>query len=167
VGVIFEGSEGYVVIPNYNGGAAFDKSGKMIAEFNQKGDDSNHFQNFLKAVRSRNPKDLNAEIEEGHLSSALCHTGNISYRLGETAKLSALAGKLADLKTNDNMKDTLERTVKHLQDNGVDLDKTPLTIGPLLTMDPKSETFPGNAAANKMLSREDRKPYVIPAEADI
>ena len=167
VGVIFEGTEGYVVIPDYNGGTAFDKAGKMIASFNKKGDDANHFNNFLKAVRSRNQKDLNAEIEEGHLSSGLCHTGNISYRLGETATLAALTSKVADLKTNDNTKDTLERTVTHLKENGVDLEKTPLTIGPLLTMDPKTETFPGNDAANKWLSRQDRKPYVIPAEADI
>ena len=27
-------------------------------------------------------EDLHADILEGHLSSALCHTGNISYRLG-------------------------------------------------------------------------------------
>jgi predicted dehydrogenase len=166
VGVIFEGSEGYVVLPSYNGGAAFDKAGKMIAEF-KGGDDSNHFANFLKAVRSRNSEDLNADILEGHLSSALCHTGNISYRLGETAEVSAISSKLADLKSNDNFKETLERTITHLGENSVNLQKTPLTIGPLLTMDPKTETFPGNAAANKWLSREDRKPYVIPAEADI
>jgi predicted dehydrogenase len=166
VGVIFEGTDGYVVLPSYNGGAAFDKAGNKIAEF-KGGDDKNHFENFLTAIRSRNAKDLNADIEEGHLSSALCHTGNISYRLGETATLEQLSGKLADLKSNDNFKETLERTVAHLKENGVDLAKTPLSIGPMLTMDPKSETFPGNAAANKWLSRADRKPYVIPAEAEI
>jgi len=41
-----------------------------------------HRENFIKAVRSRNPADLNADILEGHLSSALCHLANISYRLG-------------------------------------------------------------------------------------
>lgn len=166
VGVIFEGTDGYVVLPSYNGGAAFDKKGNKIAEF-KGGEDKFHFENFLKAVRSRDAKELNADIEEGHYSSALCHTGNISYRLGETATLASLTGKLTELKTNDNFKDTLERTVLHLKDNGVDLEKTPLTIGPLLTMDPKSETFPDNAAANKWLSRVDRKPYVIPAEGEI
>jgi hypothetical protein len=43
-----------------------------------------HFENFIRAVRSRNPQDLNAEIAEGHLSSALCHLGNIAYRLRRT-----------------------------------------------------------------------------------
>ncbi|WP_425613724.1 Gfo/Idh/MocA family protein [Anatilimnocola sp. NA78] len=166
VGVIFEGSEGYVVLPSYNGGAAFDKDGKMIAEF-KGGDDKNHFENFLKGVRSRKSEDLNADISEGHLSSALCHTGNISYRLGETATPAMLASKLEAHTTNDKSKETLERTIAHLKDNGVDIAKTPLAIGPLLAMDPKSETFPGNEAANKMLSRQNRKGYEIPSESDI
>ena len=41
-----------------------------------------HVQNFLKAVRSRNPKDLTCDIEEGYFSAALCHMANISYRTG-------------------------------------------------------------------------------------
>ena len=42
-----------------------------------------HFGNFIAAVRSRKTADLNADILEGHYSSALCHLANISYRLGE------------------------------------------------------------------------------------
>ena len=41
-----------------------------------------HFANFVKAVQARDRKLLNADIEEGHLSSAYCHLGNIAYRLG-------------------------------------------------------------------------------------
>jgi predicted dehydrogenase len=41
-----------------------------------------HFDNFVQAVKSRKPEMLNAEILEGHVSSALCHLANISYRLG-------------------------------------------------------------------------------------
>ena len=41
-----------------------------------------HFANFVKAVKARDRKLLNADIEEGHLSSAYCHLGNIAYRLG-------------------------------------------------------------------------------------
>ena len=46
-----------------------------------------HFKNFLSAVRSGKREDLNAEIEEGHLSSALCHLGNIAYRTHRTIHL--------------------------------------------------------------------------------
>lgn len=41
----------------------------------------NHFTNFINCVRSRNWQDLNADILEGHLSSSLCHLGNIACRL--------------------------------------------------------------------------------------
>jgi hypothetical protein len=41
-----------------------------------------HMQNFLAACRSRDHKTLNAEIEIGAMSAALCHLANISYRVG-------------------------------------------------------------------------------------
>ncbi len=43
----------------------------------------NHFTNFINCVRSRRWQDLNAEIEEGHLSTSLCHLGNIACRLNK------------------------------------------------------------------------------------
>jgi hypothetical protein len=44
--------------------------------------DEGHFANFIKAVRSRRVEDLTADIEAGHLSTALCHLSNISNRVG-------------------------------------------------------------------------------------
>ena len=41
-----------------------------------------HFQNFIDCVRSRKHEDLNCEVEQGHLSTSLCHLANISYRSG-------------------------------------------------------------------------------------
>lgn len=41
-----------------------------------------HFQNFIECVRSRKREDLNCDIEQGHLSTALCHLANISFRTG-------------------------------------------------------------------------------------
>ena len=91
VGVIFEGSEGYVVMPSYSSGAAFDLAGNKVHEFNGGGD---HYGNFIEAVRSRDAKSLNAEILEGHLSSALCHLGNISYRLGTPLSVAEVKERL-------------------------------------------------------------------------
>ena len=45
-----------------------------------------HFANFADAVRARDPKLLHAEIEETAISTALCHLGNISHRLGRELK---------------------------------------------------------------------------------
>jgi len=44
----------------------------------------NHFKNFLDCVRSGRWQDLDADILEGHLSSSLCHLGNIACRLKRT-----------------------------------------------------------------------------------
>lgn len=46
--------------------------------------EESHIANFCDAVRGG--AKLNAEIEVGHLSSALCHLGNIATRLGRTLK---------------------------------------------------------------------------------
>jgi predicted dehydrogenase len=166
VGVIFECTDGYAVSPSYDGGTIFDKNGNKITEFKE-GDDKYHFSNFLAAVRSRKLTDLNADIEEGHLSSALCHLGNISYRLGSPQSAEETAKTVADLKTNDDTKDTLERTLAHLKLNGVDMSKTKLQVGPVLPFDPKTETFPGNDKANAMLTREYRAPYIVPPAGQV
>jgi hypothetical protein len=50
-----------------------------------------HVANFLKAVRSRKREDLTCDILEGHLSAALCHMANISYRTGRTLAFNAEA----------------------------------------------------------------------------
>jgi len=42
---------------------------------------ANHFLDFFDCVKSR--KTPRASIEQGHLSTALCHIGNIAYRLRE------------------------------------------------------------------------------------
>ncbi len=43
--------------------------------------DSNHFVNFINCVRSRKMNELNADIEEGHRSTAYCHLANVASRL--------------------------------------------------------------------------------------
>ena len=55
------------------------RSGNEIRRFSG-GRDQLHFDNFVSAVRSRRQQDLHGEIEEGHLSSAICHLANISTR---------------------------------------------------------------------------------------
>jgi predicted dehydrogenase len=166
VGVIFEGSDGYVVMTTYHSGAAFDKSGQKIAEFKGEAD---HFANFLTAVRSRKKEDLTADIEEGHLSSALCHLGNISYQLGAPTSVADAAQKVTAIRSSDNSKETWERTIAHLKDNNVDLNKIQIGFGQHLTLDPQTETFTGAGMekANSMLTREYRAPYIVPAAGQV
>jgi predicted dehydrogenase len=50
-----------------------------------------HFENFIECVRSRKAEGLNASMEDGHFSTALCHLGNISYRLGRSVTFDGSA----------------------------------------------------------------------------
>jgi predicted dehydrogenase len=162
VGVIFYGREGSLVLDSYSGGAAFDNEGNQIKKF---GGGADHFQNFKDAVKSREVADLNADIEEGHLSSALCHLGNISYRLGEATPLADIR---AHYESDPEAAATLKRVTAHLQDeNGVSLEKTPLALGRKLMLD--GEVFTGNdvADANAMLTRPYRDGYEVPSESNV
>jgi hypothetical protein len=78
-------------------------------------DTAPHMKNFLAAVKSRKQTDLHADIEEGHISAALVHLANASYRVGRT-----------------------------------------------LHFDPATEKFVNDAEANKLITREYRKPFVVP-----
>jgi hypothetical protein len=161
VGVIFEGTDGYVVLTSYTSGAAFDPEGKLITKFEGGGD---HHDNLVKAVRSRKFEDLNADILQGHLSSALCHLGNISYRLGSKINMKDAEARLA---TNDGAAETFERFSDHLKDNGLPADKVELGFGKELRFDPKEEKFINDSQADQMLTREYRAPFVVPAAGKV
>jgi predicted dehydrogenase len=163
-GAIFTGSEGTIGMAA-GSSAMFDPDGKLVEKFSGKTDD--HFGNFIEAVHSRDRDHLNAELLGGHLAAGLCHLGNISFRLGQQAAPQEILAQLESRKLFDDRQDTFERTRKHLADNRVDIDKTRLTLGPWLQFDPDKEQFVGNAAADAMLTREYRKPFVVPSESDV
>src|SRR5262249_52105946 len=156
VGVIIHCEGGYVLVPNYSSATAYDKEGSEIKKWSGS---ENHFENFIKAVHSRKHSDLNADILEGHLSSALCHTGNISYRLGKRANPDELREAIGSDKAAC---ETLERMEAHLAANGVDLGKSKATLGVFLKMDPKTERFIASPQANELLTRNSRPPFVVP-----
>jgi len=91
VGNIFYGSEGILVIDGYETHKIFLDPNRKIEDPWKKGEklepgparseEGNHYANFIKAVRSRKREDLNAEIEDGHYSAALCHLGMIAHRV--------------------------------------------------------------------------------------
>jgi predicted dehydrogenase len=161
IGVVFYGSEGYVVQRTYSHCVAYDKDFNVIKEF--KGGE-NHFGNFLDACVSRKVEDLNADVREGHLSAAISHLGNISYYIGEhnTVSIDEVRQAVKGIKSLDDNALTLERTVQHLKDNKVDLNKYPISLGPHLKFDPEREVFPDSDEATAMCSREYREGFVCP-----
>ena len=71
-----------------------------------------HIRNFLDCIKSRNKP--NEDVEEGHLTAAMCHLGNIAMKVGRT-----------------------------------------------LRWDPVKEEVPGDAEANRLLSRPYRAPWTL------
>lgn len=118
-----------------------------------------HFANFISAVRSRNQSELNADILEGHYSSALCHLANISYRLGENVPFSPQTKAFGD---NKEAYETLASMEEHLTRNGLKLDAANYLLGRKLAFDADKEAFVGDEEANRLLTRKYREPFVVP-----
>jgi predicted dehydrogenase len=119
IGNLFFGSDGYMVVDvggyQVYRGEKHELAKDVKFQEPRMWDTAPHIGNFLTACRSRKRDDLHADIEEGHLSAALCHMANISYRTGRK-----------------------------------------------LTFNAQSETFMEDSEANRLVSREYRKPYVVP-----
>ena len=125
IGNLFYGSEGWMAVDGdgfqvykgvLNPNGKSERQEKIMDEKRGMGGDTGpHMANFLAAVKSRNYKDLHADVEIGVPSADLCHLANTSYRLKRELKFD-------------------DATRKYL----------------------------GDEEANKMLTRNYRKPYVVP-----
>jgi predicted dehydrogenase len=87
VGNIFYGSKGYMAIDGYGSYKTF--LGRDQEPGPARSEGGSNWANFIQVMRSRKLSDLNADIEEGYLSTQLVHLANISYRLGRTLHFDA------------------------------------------------------------------------------
>jgi len=153
-GFLFTDAGGRVKVTDLNGGEI-----ESPAPF----ESDDNFTNFIKAVRSRNIEDQNAECEETHISSALCHTGLISHRLGEKMNKEET---LERIKSDKLLTARFESMADHLAANDVDLSKDEVVVGPMLKFNPETEWAEGNGdldgPANKLATAEYRAPYTVP-----
>ncbi len=113
-----EGEGSGIILYGEKGTLVFDSKGWHVHDGVQASDKKSdiekpHLGNFLDCVRSH--KRPNADIEEGHKSTRLCHLGNIAYRTGRR-----------------------------------------------LAFDAATETLRDDAAANRLLGRTYRTPFVVP-----
>lgn len=160
IGVIVQCENGYVTsAQNYDSAKAYDHEGQLIKQWD--GPAGQHFENWLAAVGANNGSLLNADVLEGHVSSALCHVGGVSHRLGTTATASEIAERIVG---NDMLSSSFERMAGHLRANGVNIDSGDqlLSMGATLEIDPAAEQFVGNDAANELVTRNYRRPFVVP-----
>jgi hypothetical protein len=101
IGDIFYGTEGILAITSYESWQVFFGPRLEPGPSGKAGGD--HYANFVKAVKARDPKLLNADIEQGHLSSAYCHLGNIAYRLGRKLHVNPSAESFINDSEADQM----------------------------------------------------------------
>ena len=163
IGISIECEQGYFT-GGGGGGIVYDNAGKRIKALPSAGG-GDHIPNFIQAVRSRKTQDLKAPILGGHLSSALCHLGNISYRLGAEAPIAELRAQTA---SRADVAETVERFAGHLAANGIDLAQATPVVGPVLEFLPGEERFASRAEydmgawANRLLKDDYRHPFVVP-----
>jgi predicted dehydrogenase len=135
-------------------GIAWDNDGREVQKFSGGGD---HFVNFIEAVRSGRREMLNGEVEVGHVSTAVCHAGNVSYRVGQVADERQQRAAVESLPL---WKEMYERFLAHLAANEIDPDTA--TLGPWLEIDREHERFKDHEEANKLAHGFYREPYVVP-----
>lgn len=82
-GIAFYGESGSLVITNQDY-RLFDLAARQTERVPLARLSNQHAENFCSAIRTGTA--LNAEIEEGVKSTALCHLGNIAYRTGRTVR---------------------------------------------------------------------------------
>jgi predicted dehydrogenase len=154
---IWYGTKGYAVAPNYNSGAAFDYDGNELGKWSG-GVYQQHFANFVKAIRSRDHRDLHLDIEDGHLSSALAHLGNVSWALGEVVPPGTRPALAA---TDRHVADTWSSFEAYLAEEGIDFSQTSLARGRELSIDPRTERST-DEEANRLFTREYRRGFELP-----
>jgi predicted dehydrogenase len=117
VGNIFYGDKGYMVIKGY------DTFETYLGEKREKGPSKTspdeltlHFKNWIEAIRKRDMSIQNGPVETGHLSSALAHLGNISYRLGRQLTFDPIAERFIGDEDANNMLTRLYRSPYLLPD---------------------------------------------------
>lgn len=148
-GVCIQCEGGYTLGPT-----AFDNAGKKIQSF---GPSEDHFANFIKALRSGKREDLNAEILEGHISTNICHVGNISYRLGQVASVDQQRKQVGDIPC---WREMFERYVQYVE--GIGVDPNTSILGPWLECDNENECIKDNPKANEIVKGYYRPPFVVP-----
>ena len=145
------------------GGAIYDREGKRVRQFPGEGG-GRHLANFLDAVRSRRAADLTAPLAEGHASSAVCHLGNLSWRLGRADSLAACHEAV---RAHAGAAEVVDQLAGHLKANQLDLGQARFRVGPWLEVAPETGALTAVegasaaelAAARRLAEGSWRAPY--------
>lgn len=155
IGNVIECEGGYIAEET-----VYDNDDKRIHKFSAYGDEL-HLSKFIEAVRNNTPERVGCTIEDGHLSSALCHLPNISYRVGQ----ATAPGQIAEALRSDPLQlEAWGRFLAHLQAHQIDLETHPPIFGAMLSVDANRECFTGplSEQANLLVKGTYRSKWQVP-----
>ena len=168
----YPGESGIAVVVVCEGGSVYTSAGGKVLMKDADGremeppkavETEDIFTNFISAVKSRKVEDQYADCEETHISSALCHTGLISHRLG---RLQSNDEILESIKDDATLTERYASMGDHLAKNGVNVNAQSIVLGPMLKFNPDTEWAEGNGdldeSANRLATRVYREPFVVP-----
>lgn len=90
-GNLFYGSEGYLAVSGYTKWEIFKgRRPELVASGESP---TKHYENFIKAVRSRRTEDQHGPVESAHHAAALAHLGNIAFQRGELLEFDRRANR--------------------------------------------------------------------------
>ncbi len=92
-GMVFHGDQGTMELDD-QGYRILDTDKKEVEKVEASGGNSEHYANFLDAIR--NEQRSSADIEGAHKSSLMCHLGNIAQRTGRTLHTDPNNGHILD-----------------------------------------------------------------------
>jgi predicted dehydrogenase len=90
-GMEFRGENGTIAIDD-SGFTIYDPDRRVVEKGPAGRGDAQHLANFLDAIRDGTA--LNADVEEGHKSTLLCHLGNIAVRTGQPLTIDPESGHI-------------------------------------------------------------------------
>jgi len=100
-GNLFYGSDGYMAISGYTKWEIFRGRNPKLVESGEA--PTKHFENFIKAVRSRKTEDQNGPVETAHHAAGLAHLGNIAFQRGKVLDFDPRAEQFTNDKQANEM----------------------------------------------------------------
>ena len=142
--LVIECEDGYYA-GGRGGGAFYDLDGNKIKQLNGDGG-GGHAANFIKAVRHHDQSMLNAPVVQTHYSTCWCHMANNSYRLGQDFTKEEAKARVEGYQP---WNEVVEGFYEHLEANEIDPDEADIKLGPVLEIDPRTESLKGPSATDK------------------